>query len=170
MNSQNLNYQTQTRNPNIQTNLKKFNSLNNSKLIFWLKFEGSISHITGGLCILSAIISIISIIGIFSTLPFIATTGIYYLHRATHHYQIANALESNSNQSNILDDLRSVYKWSGVINVTGLIVIIISILAIFLSNPNLINSFNLTKDGFNSKPNSAICTKASYSAECAYIK
>ena len=142
----------------------------NEKLIFWLKFEGIINYIGFGFCILLGILSIISIVGIFFTLPFVVTGGIYYFYRAKQHYKMVNTLKTSNNGNNILDDLRSVYKWSGIVNIISIVGVVGIMISSFLSLTYLVSNFNFSEGGNNFKSNPAICEKAPYSVDCSNAK
>ena len=163
-----LNYQEELnsiQNPHLQSH-SSLDVNPNEKLIFWLKFEGVISYISFGFCILLGLLSILSIVGIFTTLPLIVLAGIYSLNRAKQHYKIMNKLKSGGDQSSILEDLKQIYKWSGIVNIISIVGAIGIVITSFLSFIYLINNFNFSEGGNNSKSIPSICDKAPYSIDC----
>ncbi len=140
--------------------------LANKNLIFWLKFEGVISYIGFGFCVLAGLISIITIFGIFTSLPFFVIGGAYSSYRARKHFKIANALKLNLSSDSILPDLKDIYKWSGIVNLISIIGTVLSIVAMIGVSALFYSGFNGNyKNDY--KPTSSECEKAPYSIQCA---
>ena len=116
--------------------------LANKNLIFWLKFEGVISYIGFGFCVLAGLISIITIFGIFTSLPFFVIGGVYSSYRARKHFKIANTLKLNLPNDSILPDLKGIYKWSGIINLISIVGIVLSIAAMIGVSALFYSGFN----------------------------